>query len=108
MCPFHCARVEPTEQIQLRTYDNATSNTSQDPCASPTKSSGGESLHPEGSRRRFKSQSSIVSFGSSSQKLRPIDHESDRFLKRFAVNNDEERFNSGESSLTNDSFCSGM
>lgn len=55
-------------------------------------------------RRRIKSQASIVSFGSSSQKLRPLDHENDKFLKRFAVNNEE----INEDNIKYHSLCFGM
>lgn len=57
-----------------------------------------------GRRRRFKSQSSIMSFGSSSQRLRPIDQESDKFLKRFAVNNEE----IDEDKIAYHALCFGM
>lgn len=40
-------------------------------------------------RHRFKSQSSILSFGSSNQRIRPYDVESDKFLRRFATNPEE-------------------
>lgn len=56
------------------------------------------------SRRRIKSQASIVSFGSSSHKLRPLDHENDKFLRRFAVNNEEV----SEDNIKYHSLCFGM
>lgn len=40
-------------------------------------------------RNRFKSQSSILSFGSTNQKLGRFDIENDKFLKRFATNTEE-------------------
>lgn len=78
---------------QLRTYDGTNSSSQErvNSSSSPSKSNANdESPQPGKARRRFKSQSSIVSFSSSSQKLRPIDLESDRFLRRFAVNNDNQ------------------
>ena len=45
-----------------------------------------------------------MSFGSSSQRLRPIDQESDKFLKRFAVNNEE----IDEDKIAYHALCFGM
>lgn len=65
---------------------------------------GGDAKSYLNQRRRIKSQASIVSFGSSSQKLRPLDHENDKFLKRFAVNNEE----INEDNIKYHSLCFGM
>lgn len=76
-----------TQMARFRTYDED-NNAKNNGNSSPTRSlSGGFDSRPQ--RRRYKSQSSIISFGSCCQKLRPIDHENDQFLRRFAVNNNE-------------------
>lgn len=75
-----------TQMARFRTYDD--DNNKNNSNSSPARSlSGGYDSRPQ--RRRYKSQASIISFGSCCQKLRPIDHENDQFLRRFAVNNSE-------------------
>lgn len=94
-----------TQMDQFRTYDN--SQSIQGDSASPVKSDASATIVNEmpaesGSRRRIKSQASIVSF--SSQKIRPPDQEADKFLRRFAVNNEEV----SEDNIKYHSLCFGM
>lgn len=68
----------------------------------PSSSTTVNEQHKE--RLRNKSQASIISFGGSSQRMRPFEHENDQFLKRFAVNNEEV----SEDNIKYHSLCFGM